>query len=216
MKHYACIGVLILAAGAAHAEQLYIIDKLVVGVYPQVENEEGKLANLETGDAVEALERLDRHVRVRLTDGREGWVRASYLTPQPPAIVRLKELQANSETPTAPSPQLTQELAQLKERNTALLREVDTLKQSAANIAAEQAKLPAQTLTSATQPEPAPMRERTTIAPPVYDDAKYDEPAPALWMWAAVVAATTGLGFLLGYQTFARRIRQKYGNVRII
>jgi hypothetical protein len=221
MKRYIGIGMFLCACAAAQAEQLYIIDKLVVGVYPQVESEEGKLANLETGDTVEALERSEKHIRVRLSNGTEGWVRASYLTSQPPAMLRLKELQASSEAPAAPSPQLMQELAQLKERNTALLKEVDTLKQAAVNLAAEQAKIPAQTLAPTAQPERASISEPPVA--PVYGESEFNEskaPAPLwttpLWIWAAVVAGMTGLGYLLGYQTFARRIRQKYGNVRII
>lgn len=198
MKRYIGIAILMLACAAAHAEQLYVIDKLVVGVYPEADSETGKLANLETGDAVEMLERADRHVRVRLSDGAEGWVRASYLTAQPPAILRLKELQASGATPAAPSPQLTQELAQLKTQNAALLKEVDALKEAAASKSAEPA--PAQLPT-----EPEPAREH------------YDPPeSSSHWLWLIAVILTGGLGYLFGYQTFARRVRRKYGSVRII
>ena len=206
MKRYIGIGMLVFACAAAQAEQLYIIDKLVVGVYPQAESEEGKLANLETGDAVEELERVDKHVRVRLSDGTEGWVKANYLTAQPPAIVRLKELQAIGATPAAPSPQLTQELTQLKEQNAALLKETEALKQAAANrpIEAALAPTPAQSVAS-----PPPERSR---------DQFYGEPETSLslWMWITVMLATGSLGFLLGYQSFARRLRNKYGSVKII
>jgi hypothetical protein len=189
----------------SQAEQLYVIDKLVVGVYPQTENEEGKLANLETGDAVEELERVDKHVRVRLSNGTEGWVKANYLTAQPPAIVRLKELQASGATSAAPSPQLTQELAQLKEQNAALLKETEALKQAAANKSVESA--PAQTPVAVAAP--APETSRSDF---------YGEPETSLpmWMWLAAILATGGIGFLLGYQSFARRLRNKYGSVKII
>jgi hypothetical protein len=203
MKRYALISMLTLAC-TAQAEQLYVIDKLVVGVYPQAESEDGKLANLETGDAVEELERVDKHVRVRLSNGTEGWVKANYLTAQPPAIVRLKELQASGATPTAPSPQLTQELAQLKEQNAALLKETEALKQAAANKPIE------------TAPAPSPIQ--SVAAPEPSRDEYYGEPDSSLplWMWLAVILATGGLGFLLGYQSFARRLRNKYGSVKII
>jgi hypothetical protein len=206
MKRYIGIGILVLACVTAQAEQLYIIDKLVVGVYPQAENEEGKLANLETGDAVEELERVDKHVRVRLSDGTEGWVKANYLTAQPPAIVRLKELQASAATPAAPSPQLTQELAQLKEQNAALLKETEALKQAAANRPIETAPAPTP-VQSVASPAPEPSREE------YYGEAETSLP---LWMWLAAILATGSVGFLLGYQSFARRLRNKYGSVKII
>jgi len=204
-------GVLILGslhAGVGLAEQLYVGDKLVVGVYPDVDSENGKLANLETGDAVEALERADKYIRVRLSDGREGWVKANYLTAQPPAIVRLRELQAAGAMPTpppssAPSPQVTQELAQLKETNAALLKEVDALKQAAAKKPEAAAAMPL--------PPPALVRDE----PRTKDDGE-PESESSIWMWLGAIAATGIAGFAVGYQTFARRIRQKYGSVKII
>jgi hypothetical protein len=206
MKRYIGIGMLVFASFAAQAEQLYIIDKLVVGVYPQAENEEGKLANLETGDAVEELERVDKHVRVRLSDGTEGWVKANYLTAQPPAIVRLKELQASGATPAAPSPQLTQELAQLKEQNAALLKETEALKQAAVSKPIETASTP------------TPVQTVAVPAPEISRDQFYGEPETSLpvWMWIAAILATGGVGFLVGFESFARRVRKKYGSVKII
>jgi hypothetical protein len=206
MKRYIGIGMLVFACATAQAEQLYIIDKLVVGVYPQADSEEGKLANLETGDAVEELERIDKHVRVRLSDGTEGWVKANYLTAQPPAIVRLKELQASGATPAAPSPQLTQELAQLKEQNAALLKETEALKQAAASKPIEAA------------PVATPVQSVATPAPESSRNDFYGEPETSLplWMWITAILATGGVGFLVGYQSFARRLRNKYGSVKII
>jgi hypothetical protein len=206
MKRYIGIGLIVFAWTAAHAEQLYIIDKLVVGVYPQADSEEGKLANLETGDAVEELERADKHVRVRLSNGTEGWVKANYLTAQPPAIVRLKELQASGAMPTAPSPQLTQELTQLKERNAALLKETEALKQAAASKPIEAA------------PVSTPVQPVASPAPELSRDQFYGEPETSLpiWTWITAILATGGVGFLLGYQSFARRLRNKYGSVKII
>jgi hypothetical protein len=176
---------------------LYVNDKLVVGVYPDVDSEEGKIANLETGDAVEELERQERHVRIRLNDGREGWVRAGYLSPTPPAIVRLKELQAA--VPPAAVPQNSAELTQLREQNSALQEQIDDLKQVAARAAATTKK-----------PEPP----RVDALPPI-PAANSREMTAALPWWSAAVVATGVLGFVIGYQTLARRIRRKYGRVKI-
>jgi len=199
-----------LAANIAYAEQMYVSDKLVVGVYPEIDSENGKLANLETGDAVEALERQDKYIRIRLDDGREGWVKANYLTAQPPAIVRLKELQAAGSSAPASPPQLTQELAQLKEQNAGLLKEVDALKQAASK---KTESAPAPKLA----PEPIPEKAPTVAT----HESRIEYPhAPesgsAVWRWLLAMVATAGAGFAVGYHTFARRIRRKYGSVKII
>jgi len=202
MKRLLAIGLLLTGWQAASADPMYVGDKLVVGVYPEIDSEDGKLANLETGDAVEALERQDKYMRVRLSDGREGWVKANYLTAQAPAIVRLKELLASGATPAAP-PQLTQELAQLKEQNTGLLKEVDALKQAAAKKA-EPTPAPATPLAVASRTEPS------------IDYTGDPESGSHLWRWLIAIVATGAAGFAGGYQTFARRLRRKYGSVKII
>jgi uncharacterized protein YgiM (DUF1202 family) len=75
-------------AGEASSQSLYVSDKLVLNVYAEPNQGGGRVATIETGDAVEQLERVDNFLRVRLTDGREGWVGANYLSAEPPAIVK--------------------------------------------------------------------------------------------------------------------------------
>jgi len=194
--------------GQAQAEPMYVNDKLVVGVYSEMDSENGKVASLETGDAVEMLERQDKYFRVRLSDGREGWVKANYLSEQAPAIVRLKELQAaaNAAAPAAPSPQLVQELAQLKEQNSGLLKEVDALKQAAAAAPAHTATIP--------QPTPATGASIEPSATPPFATPPFAATS-MLWFWLGGVSVAAAVGFALGYQVLARRIRRKYGSVKI-
>ncbi|HTE42841.1 MAG TPA: hypothetical protein VK629_18610 [Steroidobacteraceae bacterium] len=200
---------LLLTCATAHSATLYVNDKLVVGVYPEMESEDGKLANLETGDAVEELERQDKSIKVRMSDGREGWVKANYLSAQPPAIVRLKELQAAGGG-TAPSPPNTQELTQLKEHNATLQKEVEKLKQAAAAQPAPVAVQPVVAQRAANEPAPGNgSGPASTSATPVAMDQR------AHMLWAGGALALGALGFLIGYQTLARRIRHKYGRVKI-
>lgn len=83
-----------LAFAPVHAEPLFVIDKVLINVYAEPNQDAAKVATLETGDTVEAIEHLDPYVRVSLPNGREGWVRGNYLSKQAPAILRLKELQS--------------------------------------------------------------------------------------------------------------------------
>ena len=50
--------------------------------------------NLVSGTAVEVLERNPNYARVRMADGREGWVKATFLVAEKPAAARVLELEA--------------------------------------------------------------------------------------------------------------------------
>jgi uncharacterized protein YgiM (DUF1202 family) len=194
MKRIVGIALFVFSLGA-YAEQLFISDKLVVSVYAEANQESEKLATLESGDAIEVIEKNEGFAHVRLADGRDGWIKSSYLTAQAPAVVRLKELEkqhanANATVP----PQVAEQLKQLQEQNTALHGEVDELKRSAAAA-------------------------RTKVAPEPKVTTKIvrEDTLPAYaWQWGAALMIATGVvGFVLGYRSIANRIRRKYGNLRI-
>jgi SH3 domain protein len=186
---------------AAQAEPMYISDKLVVNVYTEADQESSKLTTLDSGDAVEVIEKTENFTHVRLADSRDGWIKSSYLSSQVPAIVRLKALEKERVASAPPSAQVGEEIKQLKERNAALQSEL---------TAAKSITAPPPT---AVQPivTPAPQSrlasERSTIAPATFTHSMG---------WGAGFALVGGLiGFLLGYQALARRIRRKYGSMRI-
>jgi hypothetical protein len=156
------------------------------------------------------LEKIEGYTRVRLVDGREGWIRSSYLTAQIPATQRLKELEkqlASGATPSAqPDPQVAQELKLVKEQNAALQSEVAALKQAATQSAQSPAQMAAPVSTAA-----EPVGQLQGPQPPVESTLM-----PArMWAIPAIVLAAGSLGFFLGYQALARRIRRKYGSVKI-
>src|SRR6185436_13516908 len=65
---------------APAVRQLFVSDKLVLNVYSEPDQSGSRVASIETGDAVDELERDQGFVHIRLGDGREGWVGANYLT----------------------------------------------------------------------------------------------------------------------------------------
>jgi bifunctional DNA-binding transcriptional regulator/antitoxin component of YhaV-PrlF toxin-antitoxin module len=193
------VGILTLLAGHAHGDQLYVSDKLVISVYPEMESETGKIANLETGDAVEVIERRDRYIKVKLKDEREGWVRASYLTAQAPAIVRLRELQSAA-VPPAPDnrkTELTKEVAALKSQNALLQAELAAQQTAVASV-------------SATTAPPTPVTGETTPAPAATNALRNG------WVLPLCVVIGGLLGFGFGYRTLSMKIRKKYGNLKVI
>jgi hypothetical protein len=191
-----CFAVAASATMTANAETLFVSDKLVIGVYTEANQDSEKLSNLESGDAIEVLEKAEGYVRARISDGREGWIKSSYLTAQTPAAVRVKELERERNKPTGAPPQMVEQLKQLQQQNAALNAELAALKQPA----------PAMHPVSISDSTPILVKARLNDAPFWTDALK----------WAAGAAVLSGLiGYALGYRVISNRIRRKYGSLRI-
>jgi SH3 domain protein len=80
--------------GAAGAETVYVTDSLRLGLHQASDTSDKPFENLVSGTAVEVLERSPNYARVRLADGREGWVKGTYLVTDKPASARVLELEA--------------------------------------------------------------------------------------------------------------------------
>lgn len=187
---------------------LYVSDKLVLNVYAEPEPGSGRVATIQTGDAVDELERSGNMVRVRLEDGREGWVGANYLTGDAPAAVRLRELQREQKG-LAPSPapgpdkKSLEEIARLKKENTTLQGQVNELQSRVTALGTMAEGAPPETPSEPeVLSEPA---ELTGTAPS----------GPPWWTWLIAVVLTGALGYVSGYQTLARRLRRKFGGLKL-
>jgi SH3 domain protein len=182
------------------AESNYVIEQLVVAVSSAPDASGEHVATLHSGDRVEVLEREGEHVHVRLANGREGWMRASYLSAEEPLRVRLAQRDA--------------EVARLND-------ELNALKaQPHANVNANAASASATPVAGAsaaaqvaTQP---PAAEESAAAPaPALFDAGEDHPR-MLWPWTLATGLVgLGIGFGLGALVLDRHIRRKYGGLRI-
>src|SRR5688572_33450550 len=78
---------------AASAETAYVTDVLRLGIHATADTSDRAFENLVSGTAVEVLERNPNYARVRLADGREGWVKATFLVAEKPAAARVLELE---------------------------------------------------------------------------------------------------------------------------
>jgi hypothetical protein len=82
------------AHAAAAAEALYVVEQVVVSVNANADGSGERVASLKSGDRVELVERSGEQVHVRLADGREGWLRALYLSGDAPLRPRLQQSEA--------------------------------------------------------------------------------------------------------------------------
>ena len=83
---------LLLLAPGAFAEPAYISARLEVGLHEDRSAHSAILALLPEGTEIEVLERDGGAARVRLRDGREGWVAAEYLSSESSAPAELAAL----------------------------------------------------------------------------------------------------------------------------
>jgi hypothetical protein len=153
---------------------------------------------------------------VRMPSGEEGWVRSSYLSSSPPLREQLKAR--------------TEEVEKLRQEKTKLEADVASARKAA--VAASSAPPPS----AAAPPAPAVAAAAPAAENPESNAAESAshaaESAPAAnpslfssegllpsrpsWIFALVAsAATLVAGFVLGWRMLDRRIRAKYGGLRI-
>jgi hypothetical protein len=181
--------------------RLFVSDKLVLNVYAEPDQSSSRIATIETGDAVDELERAENFSRVRLSDGREGWVGINYLTDEAPAAVQLRDLQRQQKSATqGADKKATEEIARLKKESEALQGQIKELKAAAAAAPA--------------LPDDGVL-EGAVAAPQAHAAAAPAGTRGAPWIWPIVVVLAAGLAYAAGYQSLARKLRKKFGGLRI-
>jgi len=180
---------LALASSLSHAETTYVNDQLIVGVTATTEAESERVAQIKSGDKLEVIERDGDQTHIKLSNGKDGWVKSSYLTNEPPPQVRLTER--------------TAEVEKLKTEGDKLKQDVTRLE---GELAAARA---AHNATSDAPPPPAPVHDTVFLRDP---ERQSSTSWPVLLGVAAVMLL---VGFIAGWRTLDRRIRQKYGGLKI-
>ena len=214
MKAAALSLVLLTAAGLAakgRAAPAYVTDELVLGVYAEQSTQGQRLATLHSGASVETLAVSGESTQVRLPDGRTGWVKTTYLTTREPATVRVKQLQDELDRTRATTPAL----AEAAERSEVarLTREL-AARQAESSMPA--AGVPAAGSPASREPDTATASMSATAAPGGSKEAGDGRPFdPHLWLWITTLCVALACGFWLGYAALARRIRNKFGGLRV-
>ncbi len=223
------------AATAVHAATAYVSDELVLGVYTEQNGQGPRIATLHSGAMVDTLAVSGDFTQVRLSDGNVGWVKSTYLITHEPATARLKELEEELQSNHATTPELAaaagrSEMERLKRALAAKQSELDAARAAAAPAPAGTAH-PTTTATNAATAAPAAPAAATATAagmdapaaavaprvePPV-DDAPHAAGPSSMRRFVPLLTAVVSLaaGFWMGYATLARRIRQKFGGIKV-
>jgi Bacterial SH3 domain len=179
------------------AATAYVSDELVLGVYAEENNQGQRLATLHSGTSVETLAQNGDFTQVRLSDGTTGWVKSAFLTTKEPAVVRVKQLEEELDQRRATTPALAEAAAR---------SEVERLK---LELAAKQSELDAARAGFSA----------AVLAPPPASGPLAAIQAAAAPRWPVItgIAVAVGLvcGFWLGFATLARRIRHKFGGLKV-
>ncbi len=210
-----------LLAGSALAEEeetRYVTDTLRLRLYSEPDGASTTLRTLKSGDALTVLETRGRYARVRTEAGEEGWVKRTYLVKEPPAALRLAELQQQIEALQKQLAERDQRIATLEKQlkdagiNTNLLKQLEDkvvqLNQENVNLFNEKEKLRKQL-------------EQAQLA--LYhlknDRREADQDRARLERQALIGGGALLLGLLLGlyagYRFYDRRIRRRFYGHRI-
>jgi hypothetical protein len=179
---------LLSAVPPVRAATAYVTDQLVLNVYAGQNQQGERLATLHSGARVETLAAAADFTQVRLPDGVTGWVKSSYLTTDEPAAVRVKQLEEELDRSRATTPALAEAAA--KSETERLERE----------LADKQAQLDAALA----------LRAPAAGAPPA---ARPHTLGAGLGL--GIGAAAAALGFWAGYAALARRVRRKFGGLKV-
>jgi type IV secretory pathway VirJ component len=222
-------GLLAGTMSAARADTLYVIEQLYVTVNTAPDGTGERVGQIKSGDKVELIERQGDQTHVRLTSGNEGWVKSSYLSADPP-------LREQVTARTAELEQVRKEKAQLEAELTKA-RSALAAANTSAKLAAQQAPLASPPGKPTTAPpvnsratpsaDTAPNLDNTLnnetasaepaaqAAPPLFQDEPMMPTRPSWLVAIAVALLALGVGFALGWRTLDKKIRAKYGGLRI-
>jgi Bacterial SH3 domain len=187
------------AAATLRAESLYVIEQLVVAVSSAPDASGERVATLKSGDRVELIERSGEQAHVRLAGGREGWVRASYLTAEEPLRTRLAQREA--------------EVARLGDE----VKRLESQLRPGILLPVPAAVAPAAAAPAAAAPPAAAAVAEDPMTQPgraLFGPGEQRPPTLRPWTIAAALIAF-GSGFGLGALTLDWHIRRKYGGLRI-
>lgn len=226
----------------AAAEPVYVTDTVSVAVFSTKELAGEPVERLLSGSSVHVLENAAGKARVRLTSGIEGWMRDSYLTAAVPAAVKLEDALAQLDQTQERLAEANETITKL-EKTADKAKDVGWLQAELAKARtraekAEQAIEASKTDTDASQSQLKALEEsliqmesrneelfmKLAAAELIQADAAHQqgmtEAGRHNWMITVLsvfsaAAVFAAVGFACGYWWLDRRVRQRFGGLRV-
>ncbi len=108
---YALLGILCLLTTIVHAETVYVIDELNIGLHEDRTIDSPIIKLVPSGTSLSVIERENDLIHVQEAGGTKGWINSKYVVVEKPGKSRITELEKSNEA-------LKQEIAQLKTKTT--------------------------------------------------------------------------------------------------
>ncbi len=123
----------------SHAQEVYVKDSLRVGVRTEPGNKLSPVSVVTTGMKLTVLESSGNYIKIKSANNIVGWVKKTYISPEPPARIHLQQLQEKhqklqsdlaKQTKVARAAELNarslgEEISQLKRTNAELRIQLD-------------------------------------------------------------------------------------------
>jgi SH3 domain protein len=187
---------LLFFAGNVGAQTAYVTDMLQLGVHTAPDTSDSAFTFLKSADSVEVLERNIFYARVRIADGREGWVRTTFLVDEPPPRLRVEMVERERDQTAAELKKSRERYNQQRSKLGELEKEIST---NQSGVRAEQEEL-----------------ERLRVQNGELENEleAYSASLPMFWVLVGIVISI-GAGFFAGWWWIDSRIRMRHGGFRI-
>ena len=144
LKRIVFMGICVMCFSAVgFAETRYVTDLLKLPLRTGPSTEYKILALVESGQQLEVVEPGDNWSRVRLANGKEGYVLNRYLVAQPTSAVRLEQLQSKYTALRQQATALIEENNRFKEENKTFKSSVDSNEKALSKLEADYKELKA-------------------------------------------------------------------------
>jgi len=138
----AAIALMALSATPGQAQEAWVMDREVNLTLRTGAGQQYRIiGTLSTGDVATILTRGDGWTKVRTADGKEGWVSAGFLQPNPPARIELERLQHNAEELRRQLAELSEDAAELRATNETIETNDETQRHEIDRLARENYQL---------------------------------------------------------------------------
>ena len=234
LRRTACLFLFLLPL-AAPAENIYIDDKVMVGLHQEKDIDSAIIKLLPGGTALEVLKRDTTFTQVKEPGGTIGWIDNHYLVDSPPGLAQTRELQdkisklegelsalkSGQNIPPPPPDADTRKLDALGKENEDLKQQLQTAQLKAGEYQAQVAELRNRLSQEITEPGPADkqvvpetgttgtMEDRQTFWP------GWHITNPGLRVIVAVIAGCFIIGLISGVFLMDWNSRRRHGGFRI-
>jgi len=130
-----------LAASTAAAARSWVKGDVLLNVRTGPGPEHRPLGAITTGDPVEILEQANGWTRVRTRDSEEGWIPSGFLQEEPPAVVRLVQVESEATKLRQRVDELSKEAESLRAAQQQAAASVQEQSQEIERLSAENAAL---------------------------------------------------------------------------